>query len=184
MRLPRTALIPVLTIVAGGTVGVLLTLGSLALRSASDDVAAPGISVRVVVSSRGIEPDKGIEPDSGIESDKGREPEIRARLRTGTVTGRVTNAQTEGPVAAVQVFIPSLDMGGLTQQNGRYLLLNVPAGTHTLSVARIGYGTTQMQITVRGGQTVEQNFALSDAAPSSSPYRWVPTPSRFVPARR
>jgi hypothetical protein len=92
MRLPRTALIPVLTIVAGGTVGVLLTLGSLALRSASDDVAAPGISVRVVVSSRGIEPDKGIEPDSGIESDKGREPEIRARLRTGTVTGRVTNA--------------------------------------------------------------------------------------------
>ena len=165
MRLPRTALIPVLTIVAGGTVGVLLTVGSLALRSASDDVAAPGISVRVVVSSRGIE------------------PEIRARLRAGTVTGRVTNAQTEGPVAAVQVFIRSLDMGGLTQQNGRYLLQNVPAGTHTLSVARIGYGTMQMQITVRGGQTVEQNFALSDAAPSS-PYRWVPTPSRFVPARR
>jgi len=172
MRLPRTALIPVLTIVAGGTVGVLLTLGSLALRSASDDVAAPSISVRVVVSSK------------GIESDKGREPEIRARLRAGTVTGRVTNAQTEGPVAAVQVFIPSLDMGGLTQQNGRYLLQNVPAGTHTLSVARIGYGTMQMQITVRGGQTVEQNFALSDAVPSSSPYRWVPTPSRFVPARR
>ena len=165
MRLPRTALIPVLTIVAGGTVGVLLTVGSLALRSASDDVAAPGISIRVVVSS------------------KGREPEIRARLRAGTVTGRVTNAQTEGPVAAVQVFIPSLDLGGLTQQNGRYLLQNVPAGTHTLSVARIGYGTMQMQITVRGGQTVEQNFALSDAAPSS-PYRWVPTPSRFVPARR
>ena len=182
MRLPRTALIPLLTIVAGGTVGVLLTLGSLALRSASDDVAAPGISVRVVVSSRGIE------PDSGIESDKGREPEIRARLRTGTVTGRVTNAQTEGPVAAVQVFIPSLDMGGLTQQNGRYLLQNVPACTYTLSVTRIGYGTMQRQITIRGGRTVEQNFSLSDATPSSaapsSPYRWVPTPSRLVPARR
>ena len=178
MRLPRTDLIPVLAIVVGGALGVLLTFGSFALRSASDDVAAPDQSARVVVFFQGIEPDKG------IESDKGREPEIRARLRAGTVTGRVTNAQTEGPVAAVQVFIPSLDMGGLTQQNGRYLLQNVPAGTHTLSVARIGYGTMQMQITVRGGQTVEQNFALSDAVPSSSPYRWVPTPSRFVPARR
>ena len=74
-------------------------------------------------------------------------------------------------------------MGGLTQQNGRYLLQNVPAGTYTLSVARIGYGTMQMQITIGGGQTVEKNFALSEAA-ASSPYRWVPTPSRFVPTRR
>ncbi len=171
MTLPRTALVPVLTIVAGGTVGVLLTFGSLALRSASDDVVAPGSSARVVVTFR------------GMESDKGRESETRVATRTGTVTGRVTDAQTEGPVAAVQVFISSLDLGGLTQQNGRYLLQNVPAGTHTLSVARIGYGTMQMQITVGGGQTVEQNFALSDAEPSS-PYRWVPTPYRLVPARR
>ena len=170
MRLPRTALIPVLTIVAGGTVGVLLTVGSLALRSASDDVAAPGISIRVVVSSKGIEPER-IEPQAPVAA------------RPGTVAGQITDAQTGGSIAAAQVFIPSLDMGGLTQQNGRYLLQNVPAGTHTLSVARIGYGTMQMQITVRGGQTVEQNFALSDAAPSS-PYRWVPTPSRLVPARR
>ncbi|MCH8810974.1 MAG: carboxypeptidase-like regulatory domain-containing protein [Gemmatimonadetes bacterium] len=176
MRLPRTALIPVLTIVAGGTVGVLLTVGSLALRSASDDVAAPGISIRVVVSSKGIEPDKRIEPER-------IEPQAPVAARPGTVAGQITDAQTGGSIAAAQVFIPSLDMGGLTQQNGRYLLQNVPAGTHTLSVARIGYGTMQMQITVRGGQTVEQNFALSDAAPSS-PYRWVPTPSRFVPARR
>ena len=181
MRLPRTALIPVLTIVAGGTVGVLLTVGSLALRSASDDVAAPGISIRVVVSSKGIEPDKRIEPER-IEPER-IEPQAPVAARPGTVAGQITDAQTGGSIAAAQVFIPSLDMGGLTQQNGRYLLQNVPAGTHTLSVARIGYRTMQMQITVRGGQTVEQNFALSDAAPSS-PLLWLPTPSRLVPARR
>ena len=63
----------------------------------------------------------------------------------GTVTGRVVNASSGQPLAAVQVFISSLDLGGLTQQNGRYLLQNVPAGTHTLSVSRIGYRTTEAQ---------------------------------------
>ena len=183
MRLPPTALIPVLTIVAGGTVGVLLTFGSLALRSASDDVAAPVRSGVVVMSFEGIEPDKGIESDKGIEPDKVIEPETRVRVRTGTVTGQVTDEQTQGPIAAAQVFISSLDIGGLTQQNGRYLLQSVPPGKYTLSVARIGYGTIQMQITVGGGRTVEQNFVLTDAAPSS-PYQFIPTPDRFVPARR
>ena len=82
----------------------------------------------------------------------------------GTVTGRVLDAQRGQPIPAVQVFISSLDLGGLTQQNGRYLLQNVPAGTHTLSVSRIGYRTTEVQVTVGGGQTVEQNFTLSEEA--------------------
>ena len=47
------------------------------------------------------------------------------------VTGRVLS-QTGEPLAAVQVFIAGSGIGALTQQNGRYLLLNVPAGTHTL----------------------------------------------------
>ena len=82
----------------------------------------------------------------------------------GTVTGRVLDSQRGLPVAAVQVFISSLELGGLTQQNGRYLLQNVPAGTHTVSVSRIGYRTTEVQVTVGGGQTVEQNFTLTEEA--------------------
>jgi hypothetical protein len=48
MTFPRTHLIPVLAIAAGGTVGALLTLGPLALRSPSNEVPAPD---PVVVSS-------------------------------------------------------------------------------------------------------------------------------------
>ena len=86
----------------------------------------------------------------------------------GIVTGRVTDAATGQPIAAVQVFISTLDLGGLTQQNGRYLLQNVPAGTHTLSVLRIGYRTVAAQITVGGGRTVEQNFTISQAGQTES----------------
>ena len=82
----------------------------------------------------------------------------------GTVTGRVLDEQRGQPIPAVQVFIANLELGGLTQQNGRYLLQNVPAGTHTLSVSRIGYRTAEVQVTVGGGQTVEQDFTLSEEA--------------------
>ena len=81
-----------------------------------------------------------------------------------TVTGRVLDPGTGTPIPAVQVFISALDLGSLTQQNGRYLLQNVPAGTHTLGAARIGYRTAEVQITVGGGQTVEQNFAMTEEA--------------------
>ena len=82
----------------------------------------------------------------------------------GTVTGRVLDARGGQPIPAVEVFISNLELGGLTQQNGRYLLQNVPAGTHTVSVSRIGYRTTEVQVTVGGGQTVEQNFTMSEEA--------------------
>ncbi len=82
----------------------------------------------------------------------------------GTVTGRVLDAQTGEPIAAVQVFISALDLGGLTQQNGRFLISNVPAGAHTVSVARIGFRTTDSQVTVGGGQTVELNFSMAEEA--------------------
>ena len=90
-------------------------------------------------------------------------PSIGAQ-QGGTVTGRVLDSRSGQPVSAAQVFISALDVGGLTQQNGRYLLQNVPAGTHTLSVARIGYRTEEAQVSVGGGQTVEQNFGLDEEA--------------------
>ena len=82
----------------------------------------------------------------------------------GTVTGRVIDSGTLQPIAAVQVSIGSLGIGGLTQQNGRYLLPNVPAGTHELSVTRIGYRTTTATITIGAAQTVEQNFSVAEEA--------------------
>ena len=88
----------------------------------------------------------------------------RRAARVGTVTGEVTDAQSGVSVRAAQVFISDLRLGGLSQRNGRYLLQNVPAGTHTLSVTRMGYRTVEAQITVRGGQTVVQGFSIAEEA--------------------
>ena len=80
-----------------------------------------------------------------------------------TITGQVTDGQTGAPISSAQVYFADLKLGSLTQRNGHYLLLNVPVGSHTLTVARIGYGTTQIEIVVRGDQTVERDLAISKA---------------------
>ncbi len=150
MKLSGTDLVPVLTIIAGGAIGFSLSVGFLLLSTASD---VPALDA-VVVSSTAVESAN------------------RSADRAGTVVGQITEAQTGGSLAAVQVFIASLGVGGLSQQNGRYLIQNVPAGTHTLTVARIGYQAHLVQIEVAGDQTVEQNFVLSEDA--RYPYMFVP----------
>ena len=70
------------------------------------------------------------------------------------ITGRVLDQRTGQPMAAVQVFVAGSGIGALSQQNGRYLLLNVPAGTHTLTAQRIGYRDQTADVTVAAGETV------------------------------
>ena len=89
---------------------------------------------------------------------------VGSNLSAQQITGRVTDQQTGQPLAAVQIFISGSGIGALTQQNGRYLLLNVPAGTHTLTAERIGYRSSTAQVTVAAGATVVQDFTLGEEA--------------------
>ncbi|MBI4537912.1 MAG: SusC/RagA family TonB-linked outer membrane protein [Gemmatimonadetes bacterium] len=84
--------------------------------------------------------------------------------QTGTVTGRVVDGITLQPLSAVQVYISRLDMGSLTGANGRFILLNVPAGTHELRFERIGYRSVVQEVVVRDGQTTEVSVALREEA--------------------
>jgi TonB-linked SusC/RagA family outer membrane protein len=82
----------------------------------------------------------------------------------GTITGRVTDGGTGEPVTLAQVFIAEIDLGALTQANGNYLLLNVPAGTHTLTVQRLGFREETATVQVSAGQTAVQDFLITQAA--------------------
>ena len=85
-------------------------------------------------------------------------------LSAQTVTGRVIDQSTGQPITAVQVFIVGSGIGALTQQNGRYLLVNVPGGTHSVTAERIGFRTVTSEVTVTAGETTVQDYALSQEA--------------------
>ena len=63
---------------------------------------------------------------------------------TGTVTGAVVDATSGRILTDVQVTIPRSGFGMLTNDRGRYILVNVPAGEVTVRVELIGYSTGEL----------------------------------------
>jgi TonB-dependent starch-binding outer membrane protein SusC len=82
----------------------------------------------------------------------------------GTITGLIRDRAGLAPIAAAQVFIPGTGIAALTGANGRFVLAQVPAGTVTVRVERLGYQSVSQEITVVDGQTVELNFELASQA--------------------
>ncbi|MDE2718013.1 MAG: carboxypeptidase-like regulatory domain-containing protein, partial [Chloroflexota bacterium] len=48
------------------------------------------------------------------------------------ITGTVVEATTQRPLAGAQVLVEGTELGGLTVNVGRFLILNAPSGTVTL----------------------------------------------------
>ncbi len=83
---------------------------------------------------------------------------------TGSISGQITDASSGRPLANAQVFVQSLNVGSLTRANGRFLIVSVPVGTHTLAVSSIGFGGATETVTVTAGETAEVNFQLESVA--------------------
>jgi len=78
----------------------------------------------------------------------------------GVVTGVVLESRAQRPLPGAQISLAGTGLGSLVNGQGRFLLVNVPVGTHTLRVQIIGYRTQERSITVPVGQTVVENFVL------------------------
>ncbi|MHB1168258.1 MAG: SusC/RagA family TonB-linked outer membrane protein [Longimicrobiales bacterium] len=85
---------------------------------------------------------------------------------TGTVTGSVVEQSTTRPLAGAQVVLGETGLGALTDARGRYQILNVPAGQHTIQVQIIGYAEASQTVTVVAGEAVTADFALEETAVS------------------
>lgn len=92
-------------------------------------------------------------------------PADTVSAQQGTLTGRVIGADG-APITGAQVSVLGLDLGGLTNARGAFLILRVPAGTHDIQVQSLGFETAQVSVTVEAGQTVAQTFRLSESAVS------------------
>ena len=82
---------------------------------------------------------------------------------TGTVTGRVTDAETDRPLPGVNVLLRDGRAGTTTGADGAFRMTDVPAGTDTLRVQFVGYQTAKRPVTIEAGQTTRVQLALSPA---------------------
>jgi iron complex outermembrane receptor protein len=72
---------------------------------------------------------------------------------TGTITGRVLAVDAQ-PMGQVTVRLTNGRIGALTNEQGEFSLNQVPAGTHTLLISRMGYSRIRQSVTVAAGETV------------------------------
>ena len=83
-----------------------------------------------------------------------------AAQSTGRVIGTVTDSATGRPLAEVQVTIANTGLRAITGDEGQYTIAGVPAGTHSLSVGRIGYRRATVSASVSEGGTTTVNVRL------------------------
>ncbi|MGH7679239.1 MAG: carboxypeptidase regulatory-like domain-containing protein [Gemmatimonadaceae bacterium] len=80
---------------------------------------------------------------------------------TASLAGFVLVDSTQAPIAEAEVSLPSLGKNTFTNQRGEFRINELPAGTHEVSVRRIGYGPLTANISFAPNETVERRVFLS-----------------------
>src|SRR4051812_22522165 len=83
---------------------------------------------------------------------------------TGTVTGRVVDADTQQPVPDVSVFIEGTRRGAVSGPDGTFTIGGVPSGSQTIRARRIGFGAPIQTVNVPNSGSVSVIFAMSKQA--------------------
>ncbi|MFQ5538709.1 MAG: SusC/RagA family TonB-linked outer membrane protein, partial [Gemmatimonadota bacterium] len=91
-------------------------------------------------------------------------PGLSSAQERGTITGTVTDVASGQPLSGAQIVIEGTNYGGLSNQSGRYLIPNVPAGEHRVRAILIGYGPEVQDVMVTAGETSVADFRLALSA--------------------
>jgi outer membrane receptor protein involved in Fe transport len=92
---------------------------------------------------------------------------LACAARAGTVgklTGIVTDAKQQ-PLPGANVILVGVRLGAASGVDGRYTILNVPAGTYTLKVSLMSYTPTTVQnLAIPADRTTTQDVTLTESA--------------------
>jgi iron complex outermembrane receptor protein len=93
-------------------------------------------------------------------------PPLVGAQSTGTITGRVTNAETGRPLPGVNVIVEGSGngespLGASTGPQGGFTMEGLDAGTYTLRARFVGFAPRSQEVSVPAGETVRVQLALS-----------------------
>jgi TonB-dependent starch-binding outer membrane protein SusC len=91
-------------------------------------------------------------------------PRSTSAQAPGSVAGRLLNAQTGAPIGSAQIYLAGSSLGTVTRADGRFAIMNVPAGTYDLRVELIGFRPLAERIVVRAEETTQVNLQLREQA--------------------
>jgi TonB-linked SusC/RagA family outer membrane protein len=83
--------------------------------------------------------------------------------QAGTIMGRVTD-QAGVPLSGVEVAVDGTGLSALSDENGRYQITRVPAGSAVVRVTRLGYTPVEQTVTVEASGTTTVDLTLAVGA--------------------
>ncbi len=88
---------------------------------------------------------------------------------TGKLAGRVTDSKTTEPLSGVNVFIEGSSLGASTDEDGYYVILNLPPGTFKVHAQYIGYKPVIVSnVSVSIDLTTKLDFQLEETTLETS----------------
>ncbi|MDX1585651.1 MAG: TonB-dependent receptor, partial [Balneolaceae bacterium] len=84
-----------------------------------------------------------------------------AQPTSGRVTGTVTH--NGEPVPGVNVGFKSHQLGSATDEEGRFVIKNIPAGIYQLEASAVGYKKVTKKIEILGGETKRVRLELEES---------------------
>ncbi len=80
---------------------------------------------------------------------------------TGTLSGKIVDAETGDPLIGVNVLLVDTMIGAATDINGEYRVEKIPPGTYTLTATYIGYSKVSIQeIIIKPNKMEQINFSM------------------------
>ena len=81
----------------------------------------------------------------------------------GKILGKVTDKMTGDPIPGVNVLLEGTTMGGASDLNGEFFIINIPPDVYNVKVSNIGYKTLIVQsVEVNVNRTTELNVQIEE----------------------
>jgi TonB-linked SusC/RagA family outer membrane protein len=92
-----------------------------------------------------------------------RDTDTTGITSAGTITGTVVDAATKQPIRGALIGIDGNTSAASTRSDGTFRLLNVAAGTHRITIRRVGYALYSQPVTVQDNLVATVSVALKVA---------------------
>jgi iron complex outermembrane receptor protein len=87
-------------------------------------------------------------------------PSIIFSQSIGSISGKITDKQTNGPLPGATVTIKGTQTSKITNNEGYFKFQKVNAGNIILVISYVGYETTEYPVTIVEGKTEDANISL------------------------
>src|SRR6056297_1302172 len=74
-----------------------------------------------------------------------------AYAQTGSLTGTVTDSRTGEELPGVNIYIPDIDRGAVTDLDGVYTIQSIPTGEYNVTASFIGYVRQELTLSISAG---------------------------------